>query len=357
MKKYIPILVPFLLFVQVTEAQQKVINSYADLPNKNYSTEPLKKGDKAIINAWMKSTAVSELKHMDSVSNNCTINNALVALSYSVRKLFCNFILADWKDAAFADTLLRNSGQTAPAFKKAGLSQLSSYAKASMQPSPDFNKNFMQAFKESMKPLTEDEKEMYIGYIIKMSNDAPKTLDETIKKVTAEPLIADTSAGMFSLLSNYVYAQVNRALTGQMAAYLNESITGKFTRADTLRGTINAERAWWNVLHYAITVKPDFATKSIVGSNDIHYQVTSSKFPLFMQIDLQEPLIIDSIIFETQKLNFTKDGNAWHVAVPAQKKSSINDVTVYYHGTPREAVNPPWDGGWIWPKTVPAARG
>jgi len=349
MKKSIVLLLITILLAGVSQAQHKVINSFADFPAINYSTKELKTGDEEKTNAWMKSIAASELKHMDSVSKNFRINNEDVAFTYGMRKLFCNFILADWKNAAFADTVLR-SLETAPAFKKAGLSQLSSYAKASMQDSKKFNENFIQFFRESMKPLTEDEKEMYIGYIIKMSRDAPNTFDKTIKKVTAKPLIADTSTGMFTLLSNYVYAKVNPTLTDKMAAYLNEGIKGKFTRADTLRGTINAERAWWNVLHYAITVKPDFATKSIVGINDIHYQVTSSNFPLFMQIDLQEPLIIDSILFETQKLNFTKDGNAWHVAVPSQKKLSINDVTVYYHGTPREAVNPPWDGGWIWAK-------
>ena len=23
-------------------------------------------------------------------------------------------------------------------------------------------------------------------------------------------------------------------------------------------------------------------------------------------------------------------------------------VLIYYHGSPQEAVNPPWDGGWVW---------
>ena len=47
-----------------------------------------------------------------------------------MRKLFCNFILADWKNATFADTLFRNLKHTHPAFKKAGFTQFSAYAKA-----------------------------------------------------------------------------------------------------------------------------------------------------------------------------------------------------------------------------------
>lgn len=31
-------------------------------------------------------------------------------------------------------------------------------------------------------------------------------------------------------------------------------------------------------------------------------------------------------------------------------KPGNDSVTVYYHGKPREAKMPPWDGGWIWKK-------
>ncbi len=70
-----------------------------------------------------------------------------------------------------------------------------------------------------------------------------------------------------------------------------------------------------------------------------------------MQIDLQEPMMIDSILFETnRKLEFTREGNAWHVAVPKQKRLSVNSLLIYFHGQPHEATNPPWEGGWIWSK-------
>ncbi|MEI9912758.1 MAG: hypothetical protein WDO71_25815 [Bacteroidota bacterium] len=28
----------------------------------------------------------------------------------------------------------------------------------------------------------------------------------------------------------------------------------------------------------------------------------------------------------------------------------VDSLTIYYHGKPLEAINPPWDGGWIWKK-------
>jgi aminopeptidase N len=122
----------------------------------------------------------------------------------------------------------------------------------------------------------------------------------------------------------------------------------KFTRADTLRGSITPGRAWWNILRYDITVKPDYVNKTISGSNTISYTVISDNNGRTMQIDLQEPLVIDSILFNhSHKLSFTKDGNAWHVKAPAQKKAADNKVTVFYHGKVKEPVRPPWSAGWI----------
>ncbi len=39
-----------------------------------------------------------------------------------------------------------------------------------------------------------------------------------------------------------------------------------FTRQDTLRGSINPERIWWNVMKYTLDVTPDYTTKTIKGS-------------------------------------------------------------------------------------------
>src|SRR5688572_9105221 len=70
-----------------------------------------------------------------------------------------------------------------------------------------------------------------------------------------------------------------------------------YSKADTLRGTVTPERAWWDVMRYEIKVKPDYNAKTIAGSTVISYKVTNDSYPAFMQIDLQEPLIIDSVVF------------------------------------------------------------
>src|SRR6476659_8139131 len=85
----------------------------------------------------------------------------------------------------------------------------------------------------------------------------------------------------------------------------------KFTHADTLRGTLNPNRTWWDVLRYDIEVKPDFQNKSINGVTKIVFKsILNSKNKkdaniilraathldtLKMQIDLQQPLIIDNV--------------------------------------------------------------
>lgn len=123
-----------------------------------------------------------------------------------------------------------------------------------------------------------------------------------------------------------------------------------FTHADTVRGSITPERAWWDVERYDITVTPNYVNKTIQGQNNITYKVTGDKATSVMQIDLQNPLHIDSVLYNRSKLSFKQEGAAWYVQVPAQKKAAVNQLHIYYSGTPREAVRAPWDGGWTFTK-------
>lgn len=123
-----------------------------------------------------------------------------------------------------------------------------------------------------------------------------------------------------------------------------------YTRADTLRGSITDERAWWDALRYDITVKPEFNNKTTAGSNRITYKAVQENHPA-MQLDLKDTLHIDSIVLDkTQRLSFEQEGSVWHVKVPQQKKSSVHEVVVYFSGKPRVAPRAPWDGGWTFTK-------
>lgn len=124
----------------------------------------------------------------------------------------------------------------------------------------------------------------------------------------------------------------------------------KFTLADTLRGSITTERAWWDVLHYDISVTPDYLDKSISGSNRITYKVVKLNTAIKMQIDLKDPLVIDSVKQLGKKIKFYKWESVWYANVRPDKISRIHEITIFYHGKVHEAVRPPWDGGFIFTK-------
>lgn len=120
-----------------------------------------------------------------------------------------------------------------------------------------------------------------------------------------------------------------------------------FTRADTLRGSITPERAWWNVTFYDLHVRLDPSDSTIRGWNGITYRVTGRARE--MQIDLQEPLRVDSVLQQGRRLRYRREGNAVFVRVEGrQRVGDTGTVVVHYSGRPKVAENPPWDGGLIW---------
>ena len=121
----------------------------------------------------------------------------------------------------------------------------------------------------------------------------------------------------------------------------------QFTHADTLRGSNTPERAWWDASFYDLHVKINPADSSISAHNGITYRVLGAAKE--MQIDLQLPLQVDSMVQDGRPLEYRRDGNAFFVR-PAepQREGDSKTITVYYHGKPKVALNAPWDGGFIW---------
>jgi len=133
----------------------------------------------------------------------------------------------------------------------------------------------------------------------------------------------------------------------------------QFTHADTLRGSNGAGRNWWDVLKYDLHVKFNLDDKSINGWNEITFKKINSGN--IIQIDLQEPLSIDSIfemievpeetntaIKKVKVQPFYKDGNAYLITTTNYKLLTTNKLIIYYHGKPQVALNPPWSGGIIY---------
>ncbi len=171
-----------------------------------------------------------------------------------------------------------------------------------------------------------------------------------------------------------------------------------FSHADTLRGSNGPGRSWWDATKYNLYVKFNLSDSTISGYNIISYKELEKNHPDYFQIDLQQPMIIDSVFFDNgvssreqnisgnkrtiylatkRQLGFTREGNAFFVSLkniqPAgnsqpksntlrmgqpvtappnadqlKRSNELPTITVYYHGKPRIALKPPWDGGLVW---------
>lgn len=151
-----------------------------------------------------------------------------------------------------------------------------------------------------------------------------------------------------------------------------------FTKADSLRGSNNENRNWWDVLRYDITVKPDFEKKEIEGvckiifkinydygyvkRSDGGYEILSY---VIAQIDLQKGMFIDKVRFQendyvnkkelNQQSNDETSSNnlCWLPFFGHDNlllKNNIDSFIINFHGKPQEAKRAPWDGGWVWAK-------
>jgi aminopeptidase N len=124
----------------------------------------------------------------------------------------------------------------------------------------------------------------------------------------------------------------------------------KHTRQDTLRGMVGKHRKWWDVNHYDLKLRPDISRFSIKGSNKISFTVIDNSSGT-MQIDLQEPLMIDQVLFDNKPIRYRNEGNVWYLKVPEKlKKKEQHDVLIFFEGVPKPALHPPWDGGIVWKK-------
>lgn len=125
----------------------------------------------------------------------------------------------------------------------------------------------------------------------------------------------------------------------------------EFTRQDSLRGTNNEFRNWWDVKHYKVSVEPDFKSKFIKGKTTITFDKTAPQKSDLIQIDLQEPMIVSAVKLNGKKISdFKRDGNVYFIHVGKNIKNTSNDLELEYSGHPIVAKKAPWDGGWIFEK-------
>lgn len=123
----------------------------------------------------------------------------------------------------------------------------------------------------------------------------------------------------------------------------------EFTRADTLRGMLRAERTCFDVHFYELDIRVDPDKNHLSGHVTVHFEAVKNFKRL--QLDLFDNMTIDSIVTGNSRLGFEREYNAVFIDFPQQVERGVKDqVRVYYHGHPQVAVNAPWDGGFVWSK-------
>ena len=140
-------------------------------------------------------------------------------------------------------------------------------------------------------------------------------------------------------------------LPSLLFAYGNNGKDKTFTRCDTVRGALSAERACYDVTYYDLSVTVDTQKQYITGVNKIYYKALET-FDV-MQIDLFSNMIIDRIEYKGQVMQYKRDCDAVYVYTRrelTQAKGSEGRLDVYFRGYPMVAKRAPWDGGLVWSK-------
>ena len=167
----------------------------------------------------------------------------------------------------------------------------------------------------------------------------------------------------------YLFVSILFVLQSEANFVFAQHAKMKFSYQDSLRGSLRKERAY-DVKYYDLNLKIDISNQSISGFNKITFQ--DIDLDSVLQLDLFENFEIDSIIYHntyytnhstqkfitpTQTLRNRREGKVVWVELPTEIRNSLNTsrenktneiISVFYHGKPQNAVNPPWDGGFTW---------
>lgn len=122
-----------------------------------------------------------------------------------------------------------------------------------------------------------------------------------------------------------------------------------YTMADTLQGMLRPERTCFDVVYENLTVKVLPETKMIEGSNEITFRAMAPSKTI--QVDLFDNYEILDITYSSKSLEYSRLHHAIFITFDEElEKGRTYTVSIKYRGMPREAPNPPWDGGFVWKK-------
>jgi len=146
-----------------------------------------------------------------------------------------------------------------------------------------------------------------------------------------------------SFLIPFLFLAATLSATAQVLS--NKTV---FTEADTLRGSLRPERAY-DVQKYHLQVRVDPEERFISGVNTISFK-TEEQLPV-MQVDLFENMQVDSILHNSQPLEYSRKHNAVFISFEEPlKENELDSISFYFSGHPKVARNAPWDGGFVFDK-------
>lgn len=123
----------------------------------------------------------------------------------------------------------------------------------------------------------------------------------------------------------------------------------KTSRKDSLMGGFSKERTCFDVKHYALDISIDPDKKQIIGSNTILFEIVQNTQRI--QLDLFANMVVDSILWNHQKLNYRREFNAVFIDFPKKLGAKTkHQLKFYYQGSPLIAKRAPWDGGFVFTK-------
>ena len=151
-------------------------------------------------------------------------------------------------------------------------------------------------------------------------------------------------------MKKYILFFATVAISASTAfAQLGAGLPDRFTRKDSLRGTLSNIRNNYDVKFYNLDIKIDIENRFISGFNEIKFLALEDVSKI--QIDLFDNMKINKIEHNKKSIKFNREFNAVFIDFPnTLKKGSISSIKVFYEGKPMVAKRAPWDGGFVFKK-------
>jgi len=122
--------------------------------------------------------------------------------------------------------------------------------------------------------------------------------------------------------------------------------TFEFNEQDSIRGALRLERSCYDVTYYDLDVNIDPKAKSIQGTNLISFKyLEKSKI---LQLDLFRNMEVGEISIDGENLSYSRKYDALFIELPDLIIGQEYQLAVTFKGMPIEAINAPWDGGFVW---------